>query len=88
MIDTVRLVNFVRSVNLYVSQTTTNKSVLIMPTGSNNSTHNMTAKNILNLEESADLIAKFETCRKALACPQCAKQFVFRRCGSNKTERS
>jgi hypothetical protein len=57
-----------------------------MPTGSNNSTHNMTAINILNLEESADLVAKFETCRKALACPRCAKQCVFRRSGSNKTE--
>ena len=57
--------------------TTINKTALIVLPGSNIPTHNTTAITIFNLEESTDWIAKFETYRKALDCPQCESKDVF-----------
>ncbi|KAG1043176.1 hypothetical protein G6F43_011720 [Rhizopus delemar] len=57
-----------------------------MPPGSTNPTNSTTLISNLNPEEITDLLSKFETCRKILACPHCAKRGVFRRNGSTKTE--
>ncbi|KAG0820589.1 hypothetical protein G6F19_012381 [Rhizopus arrhizus] len=57
-----------------------------MPPGSTNPTNITTATSSLTLEEIADLLVKFESCRKVLACPQYTKKGIFRRNGSTKSE--
>ncbi|KAG0857991.1 hypothetical protein G6F17_003203 [Rhizopus arrhizus] len=57
-----------------------------MPPGYTNPTNITTATSSLTLEEIADLLVKFESCRKVLACPQCTKKGVFRRNGNTKSE--
>ncbi|KAG0755808.1 hypothetical protein G6F29_010652 [Rhizopus arrhizus] len=56
-----------------------------MPPGSTNPANITTATSSLTLEEIADLLIKFESCRKVLACPQCTKKGIFRRNGSTKS---
>lgn len=57
-----------------------------MPPGSINPANIMAATRFITIEKTVELLVKFETCRKSSTCPQCARQGVFCRNGSTKTE--